>query len=204
MSTRIVICRHGNTFDKGDIVTRVGARTDLALSQSGKAQAEKLKHYFHPDRGLYRFERAFCSELLRTRETAQEILENLHPAKLIKEGFLKEIDYGIDENRPESDVISRIGKEALTEWDTAAIAPDGWHIDPDQIRADWRGFLKEMAETPGDVLVVTSNGIARFCLDVVDDISCNVPSIKLATAAFGIISCSNNTTVVTHWNIKAS
>ena len=32
---RVIICRHGNTFDKGDLVRRVGARTDLALSKSG-------------------------------------------------------------------------------------------------------------------------------------------------------------------------
>jgi len=175
MSTRIIICRHGNTFDKGDVVTRVGARTDLPLSQSGLAQAEKLKAYFDPKRGEHLFEQAYCSELRRTHHTAQEILNNLHPAKLFEVKFLKEIDYGIDENKPET-----------------------------QIRADWRAFLKEMAQTPGDVLVVTSNGIARFVLDVVDNMTCEVPSIKLATAAFGIISCVGNATTVTHWNIKAS
>ena len=40
--TDIYIVRHGNTFDKGDVVTRVGARTDLPLSRSGFAQAEAL------------------------------------------------------------------------------------------------------------------------------------------------------------------
>ncbi|MFZ4686424.1 MAG: histidine phosphatase family protein [Hyphomonadaceae bacterium] len=39
MQTRIFIVRHGNTFDKGDVVTRVGGRTDLPLSTSGSAQA---------------------------------------------------------------------------------------------------------------------------------------------------------------------
>jgi len=202
MSTRIIICRHGNTFDKGDIVTRVGARTDLPLSQSGKAQAEKLKQYFHPKHSIYKFERAFCSELIRTRETALKILEDLHPAKLLEESFLKEIDYGRDENRPESEVLARIGQEAMTEWDTAAIVPDGWQIDPDQIRAEWRAFLQEMSKTPGDVLVMTSNGIARFCLDVVDDIACEVPSIKLATAGFGIVNCAAGKTTMTDWNVK--
>ena len=109
MSTRIVICRHGNTFDKGDNVTRVGGRTDLPLSQSGQAQAEKLKQYFNATDSPYRFTRAFCSELRRTRETAQEILSAKHPAQLLEKPFLKEIDYVIDENRPEADVIARIG-----------------------------------------------------------------------------------------------
>ena len=42
----IYIVRHGNTFDKGDVVTRVGARTDLGLSSSGQTQAEALAIHF--------------------------------------------------------------------------------------------------------------------------------------------------------------
>lgn len=202
MSTRIIICRHGNTFDKGDVVLRVGARTDLALSESGKVQIEKLKQFFHPDRSTFKFDRAFCSTLRRTRESAQKILEGSHPASLKQKAFLKEIDYGIDEGRPETDVITRLGAAAITEWDTTAIVPDGWHVDPEQIRANWKTFLKEMSETPGDVLVVTSNGIARFCLDVVDEIVCEIPSIKLSTAAFGIVTCASNQIQMTKWNLK--
>jgi len=204
MTTRIVICRHGNTFDKGDVVTRVGARTDLALSQSGQDQAEALKLYFDPDRRSYEFKQAFCSSLLRTRETALKILESSHPAKLLEKDFLREIDYGIDENKPETDVIARLGEDAIIEWDTAAIVPDGWDIDPDQIRADWKEFIQDVSNIEGDVLVVTSNGIARFCLDVIDEIACDLPSIKLATAAFGIISYSAGKTTATHWNVKTA
>ena len=200
MSTRIVICRHSNTFDKGDVVTRVGARTDLALSHSGQAQAKNLKQFF---RTAYHFDRAFCSELRRTHETASKILEGAHPAKLLERGFLNEIDYGIDENRPEAEVIARLGKQAIREWDTDAIVPNGWHIDPEQIRTAWQTFLHEMSKQDGDVLVVTSNGIARFCLDVVDETDCEVPSIKLATAAFGIIKYDARTFTLTDWNLKA-
>ncbi len=31
MTTKIIITRHGHTFAKGDVITRVGARTDLDL-----------------------------------------------------------------------------------------------------------------------------------------------------------------------------
>ena len=47
MVRKVYIVRHGNTFDKGDVVTRVGARTDLPLSSSGQTQAEQLAAYFH-------------------------------------------------------------------------------------------------------------------------------------------------------------
>lgn len=46
MTARLIIVRHGNTFDKGDVVTRVGGRTDIPLSVSGRAQAESLAGHF--------------------------------------------------------------------------------------------------------------------------------------------------------------
>ncbi|MEO1406790.1 MAG: histidine phosphatase family protein, partial [Pseudomonadota bacterium] len=72
--TDIYIVRHGNTFDKGDIVTRVGARTDLPLSSSGEAQADRLATHFR-DIAPNGFTAAYCSELQRTRQTAETILQ---------------------------------------------------------------------------------------------------------------------------------
>ena len=202
MTTRIIICRHGNTFDKGDVVTRVGGRTDLALSTSGQAQAERLRGVFHPNNSPYNFTRAFSSNLRRTRETGLKVLENAHPARLLTRDFLKEIDYGIDENRPETEVVERLGQDVLNDWDQKAIVPDGWDVNPKQIRADWRKFLIEMVQSPGDVLVVTSNGIARFCLNAVDAITCAEPPLKLATAAYGIIVCENEKIILQSWNLR--
>jgi probable phosphoglycerate mutase len=202
MTTRIIICRHGNTFDRGDVITRVGARTDMPLSKSGQTQADRLHSLFHPDNSPYRFDRAFCSDLRRTRETALKILKNTHPAKLSERGFLKEIDYGIDEDRPEDEVLKRLGQQAILDWDTKAIVPTGWQVDPHKIRKNWRQFFNEMSETAGDVLVVTSNGIARFCLDVVDHIACETPPLKLATAAFGVVTCTSGKVGLEGWNLK--
>ncbi|OZB12451.1 MAG: histidine phosphatase family protein, partial [Rhodobacterales bacterium 34-62-10] len=78
---RLFIVRHGNTFDKGDTVTRVGARTDLPLSVSGREQAQKLAAHFAGTR----FSAALCSPLSRTRQTARAILRERsdNPALLI-------------------------------------------------------------------------------------------------------------------------
>ena len=57
---RVIICRHGNTFDKGDLVRRVGARTDLALSKSGIKQANFLAEQFSPLKSGYNFSKAYC------------------------------------------------------------------------------------------------------------------------------------------------
>ena len=114
MTARLHIVRHGNTFDKGDIVTRVGGRTDLPLSISGRAQAEALARHF----AATPFATARSGPLKRTRETARAILAaQANAPELTTDLFLREIDYGPDENRPEEDVIARIGREALDAWE---------------------------------------------------------------------------------------
>jgi len=164
--TRIVICRHGNTFDKGDVVTRVGARTDLYLSISGKNQAETLARHFSLKDSSYNFEKAFCSPLIRTHQTGDAILQSAHSTNHLKMlHFLTEIDYGVDENKAEEDVIARVGREAIDLWDEKTIPPKGWKVDPASLIQSWKDFFAKHKQFEGDILVVTSNGIARFALD---------------------------------------
>jgi len=202
--TRIVICRHGNTFDKGDVVTRVGARTDLPLSISGIDQARKLGEHFKPQNAGFEFTRAFCSPLLRTYQTADFILTQGHSVKDLKIlDFLTEIDYGIDENKPEEDVVARLGREAIYLWDEKAIPPAGWAVEPAALIESWKNFLSEQAQNKEDVLVVTSNGIARFAIDAVDEIATDAPR-KLRTATYGVIEIENTHSKITAWDIRAT
>ena len=46
MTTKLIIARHGNTFDKGDVCVRCGLHTDLPLSVSGNAQAVLMGKFF--------------------------------------------------------------------------------------------------------------------------------------------------------------
>ncbi len=195
---RIVICRHGNTFDKGDVVTRVGARTDLPLSKSGRAQAQQLAEHFSASNFV--FSEAFCSPLKRTQQTAKSILTSKHHAnKLVSLEFLTEIDYGIDENIAEADVVFRLGQEAIDKWDEEAIPPSGWVVQPNEIIKAWKQFFENHKTSCGDVLVVTSNGIARFALDAVDEIATDAPR-KLRTAAYGIIEIRDGVSRVKVWD----
>lgn len=163
---RLYIVRHGNTFDTGDTVTRVGARTDLPLSVSGREQARKLAQHF----ASIRFSAALCSPLARTRQTARAILrERTDSPALLIAPFLTEIDYGPDENQPEEAVAARLGP-ALDAWDREGTPPPGWQVNVEGIRDGWRALLSRAAKLPADAcaLIVTSNGIARFLPDVVD------------------------------------
>lgn len=202
--SRIIICRHGNTFDKGDVVTRVGARTDLPLSISGKSQVTLLAQYFSPAESDFDFNLAFCSPLIRTHQTGDVILNSGHRVRDLKLlEFLTEIDYGIDENKPEDQVIARLGLAAIRLWDEKAIPPEGWYVYPQTLIKSWKDFLSKHKDHDGDILVVTSNGIARFALDAVDEIATDAPR-KLRTAAYGIIEIEQGYSKVTAWDIRAS
>jgi broad specificity phosphatase PhoE len=197
---RLFVVRHGNTFDAGDVVTRVGGRTDLPLSSSGKTQAEKLAAHFAETP----FAAALASPLERTRATARAILgiRTDAPALLIR-GFLREIDYGPDENQPEEVVIARLGEAALKAWDEHGTPPQGWIVDPAAIRAGWSDLLQEVGALPADanVLVVTSNGTARFLPDVVEAVPEGLDR-KLKTGVWGEIAVTPQAARILAWNLR--
>lgn len=187
MTARLIIVRHGNTFAPGETPRRIGAGTDLALADSGRKQASQLAAWF-ADQG-YRFDRALSSPLRRTRETAETILSAQDvPPEIALSDFLAEIDHGVDEDQPEEAVVARLGPKALRDWDERGIVPEGWTANRDGRLAEWTGLLaKDAAST---TLLVTSNGAARFALLADPRLAMQaaaLPSLKLRTAAFGII-----------------
>jgi probable phosphoglycerate mutase len=197
MQTRVFVVRHGNTFDKGDVVTRVGGRTDLPLSSSGRLQADALARHF----ASIPFASARSGPLKRTRETANAILAAQAGApELTTDLFLREIDYGPDENRPEDEVVARIGKPALEAWEHNSIVPPGWRVDPDALIGNWQETFHELADQPGNHLIVTSNGIARFALHAAGAARTDA---KLGTAAWGVIVIADGEARVESWNNRA-
>lgn len=195
---RLYIVRHGNTFDKGDTILRVGGRTDLPLSVSGETQAATLGAHFE-ERGINPA-RIIVGPLKRTLQTASAISEALGgPAPEIDER-LREIDYGPDEGKPESEVIARIGLAALQAWETAARVPGGWQVDPAALVDVWTDIIASSEESDGDLMAVTSNGVARFALQLATH-NTNFP-IKLRTGAYGVICLDNPEIHVAEWDVR--
>jgi len=203
--TTLLIARHGNTFDAGDKIIRVGKKTDLPLSISGKDQAKLLGEYLrksHPD-----INAAYSSTLTRTYETAKIALEILGvKTPVIKNAIFDEIDYGPDEGKTEEEVFSRIGKEAIEKWDSEAIVPSGWNINPKQIITNWKSFAVDISEKfpEGIVLIVTSNGIARFAPHLTGDFenfSRNY-KIKISTGAICSLTGKGQSWHIDYWNIR--
>ncbi|WP_417309762.1 histidine phosphatase family protein [Devosia sp.] len=182
--SRLFIVRHGNTFQPGEAPRRIGARTDLPLTATGRTQAEALGAHFVAQ-GI-RFSTVLAGALQRTQQTATLILgAQCAPPPIATATFLTEIDHGPDENQTEDLVLERIGAEALASWDRAAVPPAGWNVDPEQRIAAWRDFA---ADADGDILLVTSNGAARFALLGLVAPELRPTAIKLRTGAYGLIT----------------
>tara|TARA_R110002072_G_scaffold10505_2_gene48680 strand:+ start:263 stop:922 length:660 start_codon:yes stop_codon:yes gene_type:complete len=212
--TTLIIARHGNTFNAGDTPTRVGARTDMPLVEKGKQQAAALGQYLKTHNLLP--DAVYSSTLQRTKETAKIALEHCgvkNPVYALK--IFDEIDYGPDENQTEDKVIARIGQDALTQWDKEAIVPNGWAFDPKEAIQNWNQFAHQATKTHDTltnivhdisetILVVTSNGIARFAPYITNDFDAFARQypIKLSTGALGILEFSKERWHVKDWNIR--
>jgi 2,3-bisphosphoglycerate-dependent phosphoglycerate mutase len=202
--TRLIIARHGNTFNAGETPRRVGGRTDLPLVASGREQARNIGHWLKTNALLP--EVTYCSDLLRTRETAElAIKETGYAQPIYPLSIFNEIDYGPDENKEEADVIARIGAQAIEDWDKQAVVPDGWAFNPQKTIADWQNFANHIVADDQDIVfVVTSNGIARFAPYITGDFDAFAArhSIKISTGAICLLEHSDGQWHVRHWNMK--
>ena len=195
---KLYIIRHGNTFDAGDVVTRVGGRTDLRLSNSGKEQAKALGEHF-AEKGIT-FDQMLAGPLVRTRETASLIASRLGQAITIEiEEGLREIDYGPDENQPEDTVVARVGQAALDLWEEEAIPAEDWLVDVNGLIDFWLALFRYWQESETTLAVVTSNGIARFALKAAE---AKGQSLKLKTGSYGVLSLKDGKIDVEGWNIR--
>lgn len=187
MDLIVTIVRHGNTFDAQTPLRRIGARTDLPLVASGVEQARALGTAF-AGAGT-RFDRALAAPLRRTRATVAQILADQADAPEVETAdWLTEIDHGPDEGALETEVAARIGEDALRRWDSAALPPDGWIVDAERRVAGWAGLWRDGV---GRVLIVTSNGAARYALHsdaALRDQASALASLKLRTGAYGVIA----------------
>lgn len=202
MALSVTIVRHGDTFAPGVAPRRIGARTDLPLVASGRAQAAALGALFAG--AGRRFDRALTAPLARSRETLEQILAaQSAPPPVETADWLNEIDHGPDEDMPEGAVVARIGAAAIAAWDRAAQAPADWTVDAARRIAGWSALWEAGS---GDVVLVTSNGAARFALlsdPGLREQAAALPTLKLRTGAFGTIVRDAGGLRLHDWNRRA-
>ena len=157
---KLVIVRHGNTFNKGDTILRVGARTDLPLTEEGLRQCRDIGTALKARGWLPDI--VFCAPLKRTRQSAEQLLQGLGTdTPCTVADFLTELDYGEDDGMPEDAVTLRLGrsasphaahsdeelralgKQVLKRWDDEFVLPEGWahlRVRIGKLRDAWKEF----------------------------------------------------------------
>lgn len=175
----------------GEPPRRVGSRTDLPLTPKGQEQAAALGRHFK-EKGVKPI-LILTGPLQRTMDTALILAETAHYLAPIQiDDRLKEIYYGPDENQLEATVENRIGKEALNLWEKEAVVPSGWNASSEVLLLQWETIGKEILEQyPGrDIILVTSNGIARFACALFGGLAAlkKHGGLKLRTGAYGVIT----------------
>jgi probable phosphoglycerate mutase len=207
--TRLIVARHGNTFDSGDIPTRVGLHTDIPLVKKGREQGKALGHNL-VHRNLIP-DVVFTSFLSRAIDTALLAIAEMSNGEIpaYQFGLFNEIDYGPDENKTEDVVIARVGEDAIERWNKEGIAPDGWKVDVEALKSGWAEFASHILEEYAGqtILVVTSNGIARFAPFITGDYDSfkEQYDMKLSTGAYGVLQHSGGSDAlweITDWNFR--
>jgi probable phosphoglycerate mutase len=167
----LLLARHGNTFDKGDKVVWVGARTDLPLTAKGREQALALGRALAPSPA--RIKRVVSGPLLRTRDAAAIAVEGAGIAAPVEiDQRLREIDYGLWEAKSSEEIEALGGAAELDAWNKLGAWPSapGWTPSPEAIASNVARLAADCAAAVGPdgaALLVTSNGILKFFLKLV-------------------------------------
>jgi broad specificity phosphatase PhoE len=209
-----ILARHGPNFNPSDVTLRMGCRTDWPLSSTGRDRADELGRTLNA-RGFTPPDAILVSPLIRTQETATRALNAANvanpPALDILPEF-NEIDYGVDDGKPEDDLVARIGKPAIDAWERDSIMPDEWSPKPDVIAANLRAVFARLAHghdtTPKSIIWgFSSGGIIRFLGDprLADIITWACPrpdKVKISPAHFVHLEYDGRKWQVKGWNIK--
>ena len=198
----MILARHGNTFWPDETPTRCGARTDIPLVDSGQAQVAAIGTYLARE-GLIP-DVWYSGPMLRHKQTTSGAMQacGAQAQMSILEDFA-EIDYGPDENKPEEDVIARIGQDAIDSWNTQTIVPQGWEVDPDAIIHSWLEFaaMAESKHARQRVFLASSNGVMRFIPHLTGDFKGFAAHNKIKISTGGVCILSK-VPEATHWDIE--
>lgn len=168
---KIILSRHGNTFDAGEKVVMAGLTNDLPLVAKGEEQARTLGKKLKAEGATP--DAFYCSELQRTRRYAEIVIEELGiDAKPIVDMRINEIDYGNWTSLSDDEIIVKFGQEAFDDWQKYSQWPSlesAWAGTPEEKKQQVLSFCAEVAEKyPGNksILAVSHGGLIRSFLNL--------------------------------------
>ncbi len=169
----LLLARHGNTFEAGDKIVWVGARTDLPLTAKGREQAAALGEGLQPFKSAIK--RVVAGPLKRTRDHAEIAARALRfPSAIEIDERLREIDYGLWEAKSTEEIHALGGEAELKAWDERSLWPvsPGWSPGENVIAENAAQLAHALASSlaaDDAALLISSNGILRFFLKLIPD-----------------------------------
>jgi broad specificity phosphatase PhoE len=162
MKSLLILCRHGNTFEKGEKVVMVGAKEDLPLTAHGIEQARSLGRALASVNVIP--DRVISGPLQRTKVFAEHLCAETRTSATVEiDPRLVEFDYGTWSGLSNEEIVALSGKDAFDAWQERSIRPAGvvFEPSPERARSEAQELLHDVSCEVGVCVVVTSNGRLR-------------------------------------------
>ena len=153
--TRVVAVRHGET--DWNLEGRMQGWAPVPLNETGREQARAAGAWLADE---YEFDRVVSSDLLRTEQTTELLLESIGDPPVSFDSAFRERDLGVYQGISYADVERRFPTFGLGEaaYEATETVPEGGESFSDvETRVIWRFDELATAET-GTVLLVTHGG----------------------------------------------
>ena len=162
-AARLILVRHGET--EGESSIRYHGRTDVALSELGRAQMRLARRAIETRRGDASFAHVFSSPLVRASEGARIVAGDSAPIVMIDD--FAEVHFGLFEGLTADEIRERYPDE-FARWNADRFAPT-YTYPAGESRAGFtnrveRGLERMLARwTPrdDDALLVAHRGVIR-------------------------------------------
>jgi len=204
MKEVVILCRHGNTFEKGERIFLVGSKQDLPLTPEGRAQALRVARALHSE-GVV-LARISAAPLSRTRVFAEIIRDIVSPQLAISlDERLSELDYGAWGGLSDEEIQYRYGLEALQSWRDRGVRPSGVDFSPsiEAVNQQAQQFLVDHHGLGGVSLAVTSNGRLREWGPLLrDSVQASQPSYAVKTGHMSLLCKEGDRWRIAAWNVE--
>jgi broad specificity phosphatase PhoE len=219
---KLILARHGNTFEPGEAVVWTGATNDLPLAKEGIAQAKRLAKalldaaiqpaaiYCGPLKRTLDYANLIATEIAEQEKTKSSVngsIPRTIPLTVIDQR-LCELDYGYWTGLTDQEVIERYGVDELEAWDQRSQWPQaaGWTEAENNVIQEIQSFFEELKHChhPNDtLLIISSNGKLRYFLSLIPgefQKRLEQKSFKVKTGNICILDVLIDRVLVAKWN----
>ena len=157
----VYLLRHGET--KWNVEKRTQGHAKSRLNPTGRKQAKKAALFFK-DMCLHTI---YCSPLMRTVQTAKEVMKYHHPSKLIKCPEFAERNFGKIEGWTRKQLLKRI-PDVEKQWKRDKFdwrPPGNGETIREQFNRVYKGFCRMIKKHEfGDKVLIVTHGGPIKCL----------------------------------------